>query len=326
MSMEHGADRIWQELSDHGIPCRMWERMERHTTFAIGGAARYFVLPQSEEQLKIALSLAQQQELPACILGRGSNVLFGDEPYDGMVIGTAGLRELSAEVMDDASGEYRLYAQCGVSLRELALLAHQLALPGIEFLHGIPGSVGGALRMNAGAFGGEIGAWVYDVRCYHVPSGEVVSFLAEECAFGYRHSILSEQPQLVCLGASFTLRRDMSCTEEQSRQQIAARMDDYKHRRRQTQPLEFPSAGSVFKRPEGHFAGKLIEDCALKGRSVGGAQVSEKHAGFIINQGHAQAADVRTLIAQVQAEVLARFGVRLEEELVFLGAHRASEN
>jgi UDP-N-acetylmuramate dehydrogenase len=205
-------------------------------------------------------------------------------------------------------------------LRELALLAAEHGWQGLEFAYGIPGTLGGAIRMNAGAYGGNIGDFVKEVRLYCTETDQVLTLGGDELAFSYRHSALTDHAEWVCLSA--TLELAVQASDDRSLQErqgdIRAAMEEMRRRRRDTQPLTYPSAGSVFKRPEGHFAGKLIEDCGLKGKSIGGAQISEKHAGFIINRGGATAADVRALIRLIQAEVMDRFGVALEEEIVLI--------
>ncbi len=315
------VERAMQSLEREGVPFRVRESMRRHTTFAIGGDAALYAMPQREEELTACVRLARCEGLPYMILGRGSNVLFGDGAYPGMVIATAALHEVThLPITDEASGMQYLTAQCGTTLRALAARAEELALAGLEFVHGIPGTVGGALRMNAGAYGGEIGSLVHQVRCYDAVRDGVVTFSRDAFAFGNRCSLLTERTELVCLDATLALPLPDEDQREAVREAIRSRMEDYKQRRRNTQPLEFPSAGSVFKRPAGHYAGKLIEDCALKGTRIGGACVSEKHAGFIVNLGDATAQDVQALIAKVRATVKERFGIELEQEILFYGS------
>lgn len=306
-------------LTQAGIPYCQNERMQKHTTFAIGGEVSLYVTPTDRAQMIKVLRQCCAHGVPYIVLGRGSNVLFSDAPFVGAVISTAALCEVRLQAPSpDGSMQY-LTAECGASLRSVACEALSYALEGAEFLHGIPGSVGGAIRMNAGAFGGEIGALVQQIVCYNVKTDGFEVFSQDAFAFGNRHSLLTDRPELVCLEATLALPRASQEEAASVRDTIAARMDEYKRRRRSTQPLEYPSAGSVFKRPMGSFAGKLIEDCGLKGAAVGGACVSEKHAGFIINRDHATAEDVCTLIARVQKEVQAKFGVALEREIILCG-------
>ena len=273
--------------------------LQRHTSFRIGGPARRMAFPDSREQLVILLGLAQECGVKPFILGKGTNLLVADEGLDTLVIKT---EQMSAiRQLDDVT----LEADAGVSLNRLAVFAPQLGLAGLEFAHGIPGSLGGAVCMNAGAYGGEMKQVVVEVAALF---DDGVRYLTgEEAQFAYRHSLFSDVDAVV-LGAKMRLVKDDSA-------QIRQRMDDLIARRKQTQPLEYPSAGSTFKRPVGNFAGTLIEKTGLKGLSVGGAQVSEKHAGFVINIGGATCADVMELIAQVQKRVYEAHGVQLEPEV-----------
>lgn len=321
----HVEKMLLTRLEQAEIPYVQQENMTRHTTFAIGGLAKYFASPQNEQQLIAALRLAREFSVPYVILGRGSNVLLSDEGFDGMVITTLAIRHISALQADaDADQPPRISAACGASLRELALLAAEHGWRGLEFAYGIPGTLGGAIRMNAGAYGSSIGDFVKEVRLYCTETDQVLTLGGDELAFSYRHSALTDHAEWVCLSA--TLELAVQASDDRSLQErqadIRVVMEEMRRRRRDTQPLTYPSAGSVFKRPEGHFAGKLIEDCGLKGKSIGGAQISEKHAGFIINRGGATAADVRALIRLIQSEVMDRFGVALEEEVVFIDGEK----
>ena len=273
--------------------------LQRHTSFRIGGPARRMAFPDSREQLVILLGLAQECGVKPFILGKGTNLLVADEGLDTLVIKT---EQMSAiRQLDDVT----LEADAGVSLNRLAVFAQQLGLAGLEFAHGIPGSLGGAVYMNAGAYGGEMKHVVVEVAALF---DDGVRYLTgEEAQFAYRHSLFSDVDAVV-LGAKMRLVKDDSA-------QIRQRMDDLITRRKQTQPLEYPSAGSTFKRPVGNFAGTLIEKTGLKGLTVGGAQVSEKHAGFLINVGGATCADVLELIEQVQRRVYEAHGVQLEPEV-----------
>lgn len=297
---------LWYESLDQKIqdylPDLMVEKdvpLQRHTSFRIGGPARRMAFPDSREQLVILLGLAQECGVKPFILGKGTNLLVADEGLDTLVIKT---EQMSAIRQLD---EVTLEADAGVSLNRLAVFAQQLGLAGLEFAHGIPGSLGGAVYMNAGAYGGEMKHVVVEVVALF---DDGVRYLTgEEAQFAYRHSLFSDVDAVV-LGAKMRLVKDDSA-------QIRQRMDDLITRRKQTQPLEYPSAGSTFKRPVGNFAGTLIEKTGLKGLTVGGAQVSEKHAGFLINIGGATCADVLELIEQVQKRVYEAHGVQLEPEV-----------
>lgn len=276
------------------------ERLSSYTSFRIGGPARLIAQPTDETQLAQLLRAAQEQEITPRILGGGSNILVPDEGVDALVIR---LCAESAVTINAAT----LTASAGCNKAVVANAAANAGLAGLEFAHGIPGTIGGGVRMNAGAYGGEMAQVVTRVRAMDL-SGNIREFTASELDFSYRHSFFTAHPDYIVLSAAFTLTPD-------DPDAIRDRMRDLMTRRRDKQPLEYPSAGSVFKRPEGYFAGKLIEDSELKGFSIGGAQVSEKHAGFIINRGGATAADVHDLVRHIQNTVLARFGVSLECEI-----------
>ncbi len=276
--------------------------MAERTSFRIGGPARRWVRPRSGEELAALLKLAEEENWPLLVVGNGSNLLVADEGLDRLVIHTGGLKDMKLE----ADG-LTLTAEAGVSLARLAEETLRRGLTGLEFAHGIPGSVGGGLYMNAGAYGGELrqvleSAWAY------LPGEGVRTLTNGEMAFGYRRSVLMDRPGSAALSARFRLAKG-------DPEAIRERMRELSRRRREKQPLEYPSAGSVFKRPEGHFAGGLIQECGLKGCRIGGAQVSEKHAGFIINAGGATCADVEALIRHIQKTVKERTGVTLEPEI-----------
>lgn len=284
-----------------GVTLAENEPLSLHTTFRIGGPARFFAVPQTAEQTAALLDYARETGLRHTVIGNGSNLLVPDEGYDGLVI------RMPEE--EPVWHENQVTVGAGFSLARLAAQAAERGLGGLAFAQGIPGTVGGAVVMNAGAYGGEIADTLVESVCY-TPEG-IFRLTAGEHDFSYRHSVYSDQPQRIVLGAVFRL-------VPTDRAQLAAEMADYALRRREKQPLEYPSAGSTFKRPAGHFAGKLIEDAGLKGFAVGGAQVSEKHAGFVINRGGATCADVLSLMEQVQHTVYARFGVMLEPEVRLL--------
>ena len=279
------------------------EPMSRHTSFRVGGPAKRMAFPDRGEQLVLLLDQAERLGARPLVIGNGTNLLAPDEGLDRLVIDTsAGLDRLEA---GDASGT--VMAEAGVSLARLADFACRQGLTGLEFAHGIPGTVGGAVCMNAGAYGGEMAQVVSEVSVLF-PEAGIRTLSGADLVFGYRRSFLTERPDAVVLRASFRLGPG-------DPDAIRASMRELMEKRRASQPLEWPSAGSTFKRPEGHFAGTLIDQCGLKGLTVGGAQVSEKHAGFVINRGGASAADIRELIRQIQERVLAETGVRLEPEV-----------
>lgn len=277
------------------------EPLGAHTTFRIGGPAQWLVLPRTEDEVAAVVAACRETEVPLRILGAGSNVLAPDEGLPGV---TLKLAENFAAVEVLPGGLVR--AQAGATNEAVAAVARDAGLAGYEFACGIPGTIGGAAIMNAGAYEGQFSDVAVEVHCL-TAEGEPVTLAAPQAAWGYRTSRMMHEGMVV-LSATLQLRADAS-------EAIAARMADLTQRREEKQPLDMPSAGSTFKRPEGHFAGKLIQDAGLQGLSVGGAQVSTKHAGFVVNTGNATAADVLGLIAKVQARVLATSGVPLEPEV-----------
>lgn len=283
---------------------RVNEPMSRYTTFRIGGPAALMALPKTAGEAKAAVKTARELGIEPFFLGNGSNLLVADEGYPGFIIKLIwdfdGIREVNRGL--EAGG--------AVLLSRLSNALVGRGLTGLEFAGGIPGSVGGAVTMNAGAYGGEM-AQVLESVTFLDEAGEVCTLPVSECGFGYRKSIFSQRKCLV-LRARFRL-------EQGDGYAIKARMDELTAKRREKQPLEYPSAGSTFKRPEGYFAGKLIQDSGLRGYQVGGAQVSEKHCGFVINKEKATAAEIRQLISDVQDRVEGQFGVRLEPEVKFTG-------
>ena len=279
------------------------EPMSRHTTFRVGGPADVLFLPESEEQLLWALSIAREAGVPCVVIGNGSNLVVKVGGIRGLVIALGEGMAASAR-----AGE-TLTAWAGASLARVSAYAQASGLSGLEFASGIPGTLGGGCAMNAGAYGGQLSDVLVDARV--LLDGVVRTLTVEEMQMGYRTSLPLRRGGIV-ISARFALTPD-------DPEVIAARMRELNARRRDKQPLNYPSAGSTFKRPEGYFAGALIEQAGLKGKRVGGAQVSEKHAGFIVNTGGATAADILTLIGTVQDEVADRFGVRLETEVRILG-------
>ena len=276
------------------------EPMDRHTTFRVGGPARRFVRPAGASQCGALLSLAEEEGWPFLVVGNGSNLLVSDDGLDALVIHTGCLDEV------ERTEERTIRAGAGLSLARLASFARREELGGLEFAHGIPGSLGGAVCMNAGAYGGEMKQVLSAVTAWF-PGEGVRRLETGELDLGYRHSVFSEKRGVV-LSAELLL-------EPRAVDRITSLMEELGRRRREKQPLEYPSAGSTFKRPEGHFAGALIEQCGLKGVRIGGAQVSEKHAGFVVNRGGATCADVLELVREVKERVLAQTGVRLEPEV-----------
>lgn len=280
------------------------EKMEKHTTFRIGGPADYFVMPSDVTDVKAVIELCEQEKVPYYVVGNGSNLLVGDKGFRGVIIRIAGnMNQLQAD------GEV-ITAQAGCSLAQIAGKALDEELAGFEFAAGIPGTLGGAVRMNAGAYGGEIKD-VLESAVVLTREGKVMELSVNEMEFGYRTSII-ERTGWTILGGKISLHKG-------KREEIKAVMDDLREKRVSKQPLEYPSAGSTFKRPKGYFAGKLIQDAGLRGFRVGGACVSEKHSGFVINIDHATADDVVSLMEQVDEKVRAQFGVGLEPEVRRIG-------
>ncbi|MBR1585116.1 MAG: UDP-N-acetylmuramate dehydrogenase [Clostridia bacterium] len=289
-----------------GALVRQGERLDQYTTLRVGGPADFFAEPENEEQLVALLAAARDTDTPALLLGNGSNLLVRDEGFPGLAI-----RLGKAFSVITVEGEnHVIRAQAGALLSVLARAARDAALTGLEFAQGIPGSVGGGVYMNAGAYGGELGGVIASVRVL-TENGSILTVPGKDMAFSYRHTRAMDKRWII-LGAAFSLRSGDPAA-------IEAAMRDFAARRKEKQPLEYPSAGSFFKRPAGHFAGKLIEDAGLKGLTVGGAQVSEKHAGFLINRGGATAADFLRLKDLVQEKVEAAFHVRLEPEVEIVG-------
>ena len=279
------------------------ELLKNHTSFKIGGPADEFAEVSSEEEIAELIEYAKEKGIPYTIMGNGSNLLVGDKGIRGLVIKLSKGFD-TTEVVGD-----KIIAKAGILLSKLSNVALENGLSGLEFASGIPGTLGGAIYMNAGAYGGEMKDVIEKVT--YLSDGEIRTAGKGDLDFGYRHSRFSGTEDIV-LSAEIQLAKG-DTTE------IRAKMDDYKERRCSKQPLSMPSAGSTFKRPEGYFAGKLIEDAGLKGKSIGGAQVSEKHSGFVVNTGDATAQDVLDLIKYIQDTVYEKFGVKLETEVKTLG-------
>ena len=280
------------------------EPMKKHTTFRIGGPADYFVTPESREEIQAIVELCKKEEIPYSVIGNGSNLLVGDKGYRGVIL------QIFKKMNQIRVEENKIYAGAGALLSKVAATALSESLTGFEFAAGIPGTLGGAVVMNAGAYGGEMKDVLKEVTVM-TAAGEILVLPAEKLEMGYRTSLVKTKGYLV-LSAVIVL-------EQGNQEAIKARMKELTEQRVSKQPLEFPSAGSTFKRPEGYFAGKLIMDAGLRGYQTGGAQVSEKHCGFVINKDNATAADVCRLLRDVQDKVKEQFGVTLEPEVKFLG-------
>ncbi len=279
------------------------EPMSLHTTFRVGGPADIFVKPSSLDEVLISIDILKKYGVPTVILGKGSNILVGDKGIRGAVVQLSALfSEIKVE------GEV-VTASAGAALGSVASVCLENSLTGFEFAGGIPGSVGGGICMNAGAYGGELKDIITSVKV--LKNGEILTLTNEECGFGYRTSRIMQEGMLV-LEAEFKLK-------EGNPEEIAEKMGELSKRRSEKQPLEYPSAGSTFKRPEGYFAGKLIEDSGLRGFMKGGAQISEKHCGFIINKDGASAEDITELIKHTQDTVFEKFHVKLEPEVRLIG-------
>ena len=283
---------------------RINEPMKNHTTFKIGGPAQYYVTPESVTQIQEVVSLCRDMNIPLHVIGNGSNILVGDDGVDGVVLALFNTFS-DYEIKDNV-----ITAQAGMSLIKLAVIALREGLTGLEFASGIPGSVGGAVYMNAGAYDGQMKDVVTSVTVLD-EAGNIRILGRDELDMGYRTSAVAKHNMIV-LQVIIELKAG-------DKEQIKDRMNQLSELRKQKQPLEYPSAGSTFKRPEGHFAGKLIADAGLKGYSIGGAAVSEKHAGFVVNMGGATAKDVVELTDYIKKRIIEQFGVTLELEIKKIG-------
>lgn len=300
------TDILFQSLKNtfgsHAILCD--EPMANHTTFRVGGPADYFVRPKNAQEIHAAIAAAQKAEMPWWIIGCGSDLLISDDGLRGVVI------EIGEAMADIRIEGTCIYAQAGTTNEAVAEAACKAGLTGYEFASGIPGSIGGAAIMNAGAYDGEFKDVARKVTCLY-PDGSIKELNAEQADWGYRHSMMGDEG-LIILEVMLELQPDTT-------EAIQARMDDLAQRRSSKQPLEMASAGSTFKRPTGYFAGKLIQDSGMQGHTVGGAQVSTKHAGFVVNTGNATATEVCQVIHDVQHAVKEQFGVNLETEVKMWG-------
>ncbi len=284
------------------IDWRKNEPMSRHTTFRIGGSATLYAVCHTTEAVAYLISFCKYEKIRTVLLGCGSNVLFADEGFDGIVISTTGLNEICV-------AENTVQVQAGVSLTVTAKIARDNGLTGMEFAHGIPGSVGGAVFMNAGAYDGEMKQIVAESTYLDTVTGEIHTIRGEEHRFGYRESIYRAHPQWVILSAVLHLAPG-------NKEEITGKMDELMRRRIEKQPLEYPSAGSTFKRYPGRYTAQMIDELGLKGLQIGGAQVSEKHAGFVINKGGATCRDVLALIDIIKQTIYDNYGIHIECELI----------
>ena len=302
--MNQLEQRLREALTGEGACLKTMEPMARHTTFRIGGPALWYAAPADEEELRKLLAICRTEKLEPRILGNGSDLLVSDQGCDGLVI------SMTENFSFGAVEGTRLRAGAGLLLPKAASMALREGLSGLEFASGIPGTVGGAAVMNAGAYGSEMKDVMVSMRVMD-RDGRVFVLSGGEMGFGYRRSCVAQMGYIV-LEAEFELKNDEPA-------EIKKRMEELSLRRREKQPLEYPSAGSTFKRPQGHFAGKLIQDAGFRGYRVGDAQVSEKHCGFVINRGGATAAQVMELCRQIQEKILEKDGVRLELEVKLWG-------
>ncbi len=293
---EYPNDRRYQ------MDWRTNEPMSRHTTFRIGGSATLYTVCETIEALAYLVSLCREYHTKHMVLGCGSNVLFADEGYDGVVISTAGLHDIQV-------AENTITVQAGASLTATAKIARAHSLTGMEFAHGIPGSLGGAVFMNAGAYDGEMKDIVTESTYLDTETGEIHTLGGEDHHFGYRESVYREHPTWIILSAKLALKSG-------NREEITTKMDDLMQRRISKQPLEYPSAGSTFKRYPGRYTAQMIDELGLKGLQIGGAQVSEKHAGFIINKGGATCGDVLALVEKIRKTIYENYGIHIECELI----------
>ena len=282
--------------------CKENIKMAPYCSMKVGGFAKYLALPKTESELVGALRYFREKGEKYIVVGNCSNLIFTDDGYDGAVIATTDMKALSFE-------NGIITVLCGDTLSSLARTALDNSLTGLEFCYGIPGTVGGAVFMNAGAYGGEISEHFIRGRFLNA-NNEIIVLNGDELEFGYRKSRLMRE-ELILVSAEFK-------AENGEKSEIRAKMDELMQKRKSKQPLEFPSCGSAFKRPEGYFAGALIQECELKGKSVGGAQVSEKHAGFVINKDNATSTDILNLIDLIKNTVKAETGVTLEPEVIVL--------
>lgn len=302
---ENIRQALRRAFAEAGVSFTEGEPLAPHTTFRIGGPAAFWCRPENADQVSAVLAACEQFEMRHYLLGNGSNTLFSDAGFDGVVVSLTDLAHfIIAEV--GPNGWDTVHVSAGVSLGYLCVKVLEFGLKGLEFAYGIPGTVGGAVYMNAGAYGGEMKDVLYSVTALD-KTGTIRTLPVSELALGYRTSVFETTGECV-LDVTLRLQRG-------DREEILSKMKDFMQRRKDKQPLEYPSAGSTFKRPQGAFAGKLIEDCGLRGFAVGGAQISEKHCGFVINKGGASCADVVALTDRVREIVEQKTGYLLEREI-----------
>ncbi|MDO5444113.1 MAG: UDP-N-acetylmuramate dehydrogenase [Eubacteriales bacterium] len=301
---ENALSELRKEIP--GIEISEYEEMKYHCSFKTGGPVRAFITPKNITEMTDVISILSKNSLIPYFLGNGTNVVFPDE-------GEKKLTVISTDKLQNICllSEGLLYADAGVSLSKLAGFAYENSLKGLEFASGIPGTVGGGVIMNAGAYGGELKDVIDSVKLFCLPDQKFCEMSNEQCCFGYRKSIFQSVSGYAVLGAAFRLQKG-------SREDISAKMRELNGRRREKQPLDLPSAGSAFRRPEGYYAAALIEESGLKGYSIGGACVSGKHAGFIVNNGRATSSDLKDLISYVRNTVYEKKLVRLEPEIILL--------
>ena len=299
------SDMLLAFCAEHHIDLHCAEPMARHTTFRAGGYAAWYSAPETRDLLVKLICFSVSQGIEFRVIGNGSNLLVPDEGYDGLVI-----RTMPALDTIEWINNTTLRVGSGALLSNVSVAAAARGMTGLEFAQGIPGTVGGAVFINAGAYGGEICQVLTQSECL-TAGGDMIALPAAQHEFGYRTSVYKHDISTTVMSADFTLQKG-------DPEKIRARMAELAASRREKQPLEFPSAGSAFKRPDGFFAGKLIEDSGLKGYAIGGAQVSEKHAGFVINRGDATASDILRLLDHIEDTVYRRFGVTLEREIQIL--------
>ena len=287
------------------------EPLANHTSFKVGGPADFVVLPRTTEEIIYIIDLCKSGDIPFYITGNGSNLLVSDKGYDGTIIKISDkFSDVSVSLFSEEENTYIVCAQAGISLYNLAKTIASEGLAGFEFAAGIPGTVGGAVAMNAGAYGGEVKDCIHSVTALDKDCN-VITLSKEELELSYRSSIIQREGYIV-LEAEFIFGTG-------NPDNIFEKIEELNNRRKDKQPLDYPSAGSTFKRPEGSYAGKLIMDCGLSGYSIGGAQVSEKHCGFVINKGNATASDIYNLIQHIKEDVLNKYGIILEQEVKLLG-------
>ncbi len=293
----------YNNKNDDKIDIKTYEKMSRHTTFRIGGFASLYLIPKTKEAVCAIFSVIRETGIKYYLLGNGSNLVFPDEGYDGVVISTSALSGIKID------GE-KIISNSGTTLAALCKSARDNSLSGLEFAYGIPGSVGGAVYMNAGAYNGEMAFVLSESTYLDLLELRVHTIDNKAHKFGYRDSVYKHTDRFI-ISAEFSLRKD-------DRNAISERMNDFMKRRIDKQPLEYPSAGSVFKRYPGRYTGQMIEEAGLKGYTIGGAKVSEKHAGFIINQGGATASNVKNLVEYIKNTIFEKFGCELECEIIFV--------